>query len=142
MPFAVGAKRTTSHSRQHRNPKHHFAYAVRAKAVRLVREHAGDYPTEYAAITAVAGRLGMSPETLRLWIRQDEIDSDIAPGQTTGESREVRELRRKARELEETIEILKAAAGFMQSARLCGFGVQAAGAGAARRVSGIVIRSA
>jgi hypothetical protein len=34
-----------------------------AKAVRLVHEHAGDYPTEYAAITAVAGRLGMNPET-------------------------------------------------------------------------------
>jgi len=32
----------------------------------------GDYPSEYAAITAVAGRLAMSPETLRLWIRQDE----------------------------------------------------------------------
>ena len=45
--------------------------STKAKAVRLVREHAGDYPTEYAAITAVAGRLGMSPETLRLWIRQE-----------------------------------------------------------------------
>jgi transposase len=40
--------------------------STRAKAIRLVRDHAGDYPTEYAAITAVAGRLGMSPETLRL----------------------------------------------------------------------------
>jgi transposase len=36
-----------------------------AKALRLVREHAGDYPSEYAAITAVAGRLGMTAETLR-----------------------------------------------------------------------------
>jgi transposase len=91
--------------------------STKAKAVRLVRDHAGDYPSEYAAITAVAGRLGMSPETLRLWIRQDEIDSGKAPGMTTEESKEVRELKRKVRELEETIEILKAAAGFF--AREC-----------------------
>jgi hypothetical protein len=34
---------------------------TKAKAIRLMREHAGDYPSEYAAITAVAWRLGMSP---------------------------------------------------------------------------------
>ena len=37
---------------------------TRAKAIRLVREHRGDYPTEYAAITAVAGRLGTMPLSL------------------------------------------------------------------------------
>jgi transposase len=42
---------------------------TKAKAIRLVREHAGGYPSEYAAITAVARRLGMTPETLRKWIR-------------------------------------------------------------------------
>ncbi|MDQ2873927.1 MAG: hypothetical protein M3Y33_03565 [Actinomycetota bacterium] len=31
--------------------------STKAKAIRLVREHRGDYPAEYAAITAVAGRL-------------------------------------------------------------------------------------
>ena len=36
---------------------------TKAKAIRLVREHAGDYPSEYVAITAVARRLGMTPET-------------------------------------------------------------------------------
>jgi transposase len=91
--------------------------STKAKAIRLVREHRGDYPSEYAAITAVAGRLGMSPETLRLWIRQDEVDCGKAAGVTTEESKEVRDLKRKVRELEETIEILKAAAGFF--AREC-----------------------
>jgi transposase len=86
--------------------------STKAKAVRLVREHRADYLTEYAAITAVAGRLGMSPETLRLWIRRGEVDSGQAAGVTTGEPKEVRDLKRKVRELEETIEILKAAAGF------------------------------
>ncbi len=41
---------------------------IKVEATRLVREHAGDYPSEYAAITAVARRLGMTPETLRKWI--------------------------------------------------------------------------
>jgi transposase len=35
---------------------------TKAKAIRLVGEHAGDYPSEYAAITAVARRLGMTAE--------------------------------------------------------------------------------
>ena len=84
---------------------------TKAKAIRLVREHAGDYPSEYAAITAVAKRLGMTAETLRKWIRQAEIDEGQA-GVTSEAAREIRELRRKNRELEQTIEILKAATSF------------------------------
>ena len=91
--------------------------STRAKAIRLVREHVGDYPTEWAAITAVSGRLGMSAETLRKWIRQAEVDEGAAPGVTSSESAEIRELRRRNRELEQTIEILKAATGFF--AREC-----------------------
>jgi transposase len=78
---------------------------TKAKAIRLVREHAGDYPSEYVAITAVAGRLGMSAETLRKWIRQAQVDEGRAAGVTSSESAEIRELRRKNRELEQTIEI-------------------------------------
>src|SRR5258708_16703971 len=85
---------------------------TKAKAIRLVREHAGDYPSEYAAISAVAGRLGMSAETLRKWIRRAAVDEGGAPGVTTESSREVRELRRKVGELERTIEILRAASAF------------------------------
>jgi len=98
-------------------PGTRYDASTKAKAIRLVREHAGDYPTEWAAITAVAGRLGMSAETVRKWLRQAEVDAGQAPGVTTAEAAEVRELKRKVRELEETIEILKAAAGFF--AREC-----------------------
>src|SRR5947207_2146847 len=92
-------------------------HRVVSKAVRLVREHAGDYPTQWAAIRAVSGRLGMSTETLRKWLRQAEVDEGAAPGVTSAESAEIRELRRKNRELEQTIEILKAATSFF--AREC-----------------------
>ena len=86
--------------------------STKAKAIRLVRDHAGDYPSEYAAITAVSRRLGMTPETLRKWIRRAEVDAGETPGVTTEASREMRELRRKVAELERTIEILTAASAF------------------------------
>src|SRR5437016_9887759 len=85
---------------------------TKARAIRLVREHAGDYRSEYAAITAVARRLGMTAETLRKWIRRAEIDEGQAGGVTSEATREIRELKRKNRELEQTIEILKAATSF------------------------------
>jgi transposase len=85
---------------------------LKARAVRLVREHQDDYETEWAAIRAVSSRLGMSAETLRKWVRQAEVDDGQAAGMTTRESQELRELRKKNRELEETIEILKAATSF------------------------------
>ena len=85
---------------------------TKAKAVRLVRDHVGDYDSEWAAITAVAGRLGMSAETLRKWVRQAEIDAGSAAGVTTESVKEIRELKRKNAELERTIEILKAATSF------------------------------
>jgi len=65
---------------------------TKAKAIRLVREHRGDYPAEYAAITAIAGRVGMTPETLRKRLRQAEVDEGTAPGTSTVESAQVREL--------------------------------------------------
>ena len=85
---------------------------TKAKAVRLVTEHREDYPSEWAAITAVSGRLGMNAETLRNWIRQAAIDDGQAEGVSTAAAKEIRDLKRKNAELEKTIEILKAATAF------------------------------
>lgn len=90
---------------------------TKVRAVRLVREHRDDYGSEWAAMKAIAGRLGMNTETLRRWVRQAEIDAGEAAGVSSQESRELRELRKKNRELEQTIEILKAATTFF--AREC-----------------------
>jgi transposase len=85
---------------------------TKAKAVRLVTEHIEDYDSEWAAITAVAGRLGMTPETLRRWVRQAAVDAGQADGVSSESAREIRELKRKNAELERTVEILKAATSF------------------------------
>ena len=85
---------------------------IKARAIRLVRDHAGDYDSEWAAVSAIAGRLGMSAETLRKWLRQADADAGDVPGVPTETAREIRELKRKNAELERTIEILKAATSF------------------------------
>jgi transposase len=63
------------------------------------------------------GDLGDEGETLRKGVRQAEVDAGEAAGVPTETVRELRELRRKCRELESTIEILKAATRFI--AREC-----------------------
>jgi transposase len=90
---------------------------TKVRAVRLVREHRDDYDSEWAAMKAISGRLGMTAETLRKWVRQAEVDAGEAPGASSEDKRELRELRRKNHELEITIEILKAATTFF--AREC-----------------------
>ena len=90
-----------------------YSAETKAKAVRLVREHAGDYPSEWAAISSVAARLQIgSSETLRKWLRQAEVDEGAKPGVSTAEAAEVRALRRKVSELERTIAILTEATRF------------------------------
>jgi transposase len=84
-----------------------------AKAIRLVRDRVGNHASGYDAIRATASRLGMNPETLRKRIRQDEIDHGDRDGITAAAAREIRELKRKNAELEQTIEILKAASFFV-----------------------------
>ncbi len=85
---------------------------TKARAVRLVVDHAVDYDSEWEAIRAVSARLGMHQETLRRWLRQAEVDAGDVDGVTTMAARELRELKRKNAELERTIEILKAATSF------------------------------
>ena len=85
---------------------------TRARAVRLMLEHRDDYPSEWATITAVSKRLGMNAETLRNWIRQHQVDEGERDGVSSLAAAEIRALKRRNAELEQTIEILKAATSF------------------------------
>jgi len=85
---------------------------TRAKAVRLVLDHVGDYPSEWAAVKAVSSRLGMNAESLRNWIRQQQVDGGQRDGVTSGAAAEIRALERRNAELEQTVEVLKAATSF------------------------------
>jgi transposase len=85
---------------------------VRERAVHLVLEHEREYPSQWAAISSVASKLGMTPETLRTWVRRAESDQGLRPGLTTTERERLKELERENRELRRANEILKAAATF------------------------------
>jgi transposase len=86
---------------------------LRERAVRMVAEVRPEYPSDWPAIKAVAGKLGIgSAETLRKWVRQAEVDGGTRPGVTSEESAELRKLRAEVRELRRANEILKAASAF------------------------------
>ena len=87
----------------------------------MVREHRRDYDSEWAAMKAVSGRLRMTEETLRKWVCHAQIDAGEAAGVSGEEKRELRELHRKNRELEQTIEILKAARDSLSFPRAASF---------------------
>ena len=98
-----------------KSPK--FSPEVMDRAVRMVFDAKDQYPSQWAAIESIAGKIGCTAETLRKWVRQAEVDAGAAAGVSSEERRELRELRRRCRELESTVEILKAATGFF--AREC-----------------------
>ncbi len=86
---------------------------IRDKAVRMVDEHKGEYPSQWACIVSIAEKLGMTPETLRKWVRRVEeagADGPLKDGLTTAER--MKELERENKELRRTNEILKSAAAF------------------------------
>jgi transposase len=86
---------------------------LRERAVRLVAEQRDQYETEYAAIRSIAAKLGIAtPESLRKWVRQAEIDGGQRPGVSSEESAEIRRLRAEVKELRRANEILKAASAF------------------------------
>jgi len=89
-----------------------YPQELRERAVRLVREHRAEYPSEWAAIRSVAGKLGVGTEALRLWLRRDQVDQGQRPGITGAERERIRELERENRELRRANEILKAASAF------------------------------
>jgi transposase len=88
---------------------------TRTKAVRLVRDHVGDYESEWAAIKVISARLGISAQTLRRWVRQAAVDAGEAAGVPSESAREICKLTRKCAERERTIEVLKAATTFFAS---------------------------
>lgn len=86
---------------------------LRERAVRMVAEVAPSYGSQWAAICAVAGKLGIgSPETLRIWVRRTEVDAGQRPGLTSEQAEELARLKRENAELRRANEILKAAAIF------------------------------
>jgi transposase len=91
---------------------------ARERAVRLVFEQTESHGSQWAAIAAIAPKLGCTPETLRRWVRQAERDAGGRPGLTTSERERLKELERENRELKRANEILRKASAFFAQAEL------------------------
>ena len=89
-----------------------YSADFRARAERLVAEARPEHQTEWAAMTSVAAKLGVSAEKVRKWVRRAEVDAGARPGMTSEDSAELRRLRRENAELRRANEILKSAAAF------------------------------
>lgn len=95
------------------NTSKRYPPELRQRAVRMVAEVRADHDSEWAAMTKVSELLGVgTPETIRKWVRQGEIDAGSRPGTTSEESSEVKRLKREVAELRRANAILKAASAF------------------------------
>lgn len=95
-----------------------YSPEVRERAVRMVLEHQGEYDSQWAAISSIAGKIGCTTEALRRWVRQAERDNGKRPGLTTEERDRLKQLERENFELKRANEILRKASAFFAQAEL------------------------
>ena len=95
-----------------------FSPEVRERAVRMVQEQRGEYPSLWAAIESIAPKIGCVPQTLHEWIKRAEVDAGKREGVTTSEAQRVKDLEREVKELRRANEILKLASAFFAQAEL------------------------
>ncbi|WP_432422690.1 IS3 family transposase [Shigella dysenteriae] len=90
-----------------------FSPEVRQRAVRMVLENQGEYDSQWATICSIAPKIGCTPETLRVWVRQHERDTGGGDGGlTTAERQRLKELERENRELRRSNDILRQASAY------------------------------
>ncbi|HAG7422996.1 TPA: IS3 family transposase [Escherichia coli] len=94
-----------------------FSPEVRQRAVRMVLESQDEYDSQWAAICSIAPKIGCTPETLRVWVRQHERDTGGGDGGlTTAERQRLKELERENRELRRSNDILRQASAYFAKA--------------------------
>ncbi|HCU1561122.1 TPA: IS3 family transposase, partial [Escherichia coli] len=95
-----------------------FSPELRQRAVRMVVESQGEYDSQWAAICSIAPKIGCTPETLRVWVRQHERDTGGGDngGLTTAERQRLKEPERENPELRRSNDILRQASAYFAKA--------------------------
>ena len=95
-----------------------YSPEIRERAVRMVREHQNEHPSEWAAIQSISAKFGCSAETLRSWMRRAETVSRVTQTPSNTESERIKALEREVRELRQANEILRKASAYFAQAEL------------------------
>ena len=94
----------------------HYTPEIKERTVRMLIEAAGDYPSTWSAIQAIAPKIGCTPETLRSWHKK-HIDQTIpASVQAQSQEQRIKDLQCENRELKQASEIIHKAATFFAQA--------------------------
>ena len=95
-----------------------FSPEVRERAVRLVQERRGEYPSLWVAVESIAPKIGCVPQTLLGWVKRSEVDTGKRDGLSSSERERIKTLKREVKELRRANEILKTASAFFAQAEL------------------------
>ena len=95
-----------------------FSPEVRERAVRMVLEHVGDYPTRWAAVESIAAKIGCAAQTLHEWTKKAEVDGGKRAGVPSDVAEKLKALERENRELRQANEILRKASAYFAQAKL------------------------
>jgi transposase len=100
------------------NKTNTFSPEVRERAVRMVQEHRGEYPSLWAAVESIAPKIGCVPQTLLGWVKREETDTGQRDGMTTSDRERLKALERENKELRRANDILRTASAFFAQAEL------------------------
>ena len=99
-----------------RNSK--YSPEFRTRAVRMLLESQGTHSSEWAAMQAIAGKLGCTAETLRQWVRQSDKSGQAGVDLTSKDRERLKALEHENLELRRANEILRKASAYFAQAEL------------------------
>ena len=95
-----------------------FPPKVRERAVRLVFDQEREHNSQWACIEAIAPKIGCTPQTLRTWVKQAEVDEGRVDGVSTSDRERMKAMERELKELRRANEILRKASAYFAQAEL------------------------